>query len=136
MPCYRVLADIVVVIHFSYVAFVILGQLAIIYGLLCRRSWARNFYFRWLHLAAIALIVLQAWLGLSCPLTDLENYLRERGGESGYPGDFIGYWAHQFLFYELPTRVFVMSYSVFGGLVLVTFLLAPPRHTPKQAASQ
>jgi hypothetical protein len=133
---YRALADLVVVIHFSYVAFVILGQLAIVYGLVRRRSWARNFYFRWLHLATIAFVVLQSWLGVTCPLTDLENYFRVRAGESGYPGDFIGYWAHQFLFYELPTRVFVVSYSLFGALVLGTFLLAPPRRKPKQASSQ
>jgi hypothetical protein len=136
MVLYRLLADLIVVVHFSYVAFVILGQLAIVYGLVRRRCWARNFYLRWLHLLAIALVVLQSWLGVTCPLTDLENHLRERGGESGYPGDFVGYWAHQFLFYELPTRVFVVSYSVFGALVLATFLLAPPRRKPKQATSQ
>ncbi len=127
MLLYRVLADVVVVAHVSYVAFVIFGQLAIVYGLVRRRDWARNFYFRWLHLLAIAVVVLQSWLRITCPLTDLENYLRGLAGETGYPGDFIAYWTHKVLFYELPTWVFVLGYSLFGALVLATFLLAPPR---------
>jgi Protein of Unknown function (DUF2784) len=127
MLLYRALADLVVVVHGAYVAFVIVGQLAILYGLARKRSWARNFWFRWLHLATIAVVVLQSWLGISCPLTDLESYLRGQAGEAGYPGDFIGYWVHELLFYELPRWVFVLSYSVFGAVVLATFALAPPR---------
>ena len=127
MLLYRLLADLVVVVHGSYVAFIIVGQLAVLYGLVRQRSWARNFYFRWLHLLAITFVVLQSWTGATCPLTDLENSLREQAGESGYPGDFIGYWCHQLLFHEFPTWVFALSYTVFGALVLATFVLAPPR---------
>jgi hypothetical protein len=127
MLLYRFLADLVVVAHGAYVAFVIFGQVAVLYGLARKRSWARNPYFRWLHLLAIAVVVLQSWLGMACPLTDLENYLRGLASQSGYPGDFIAYWVHEVLFYELPTWVFVLGYSIFGALVLATFVLAPPR---------
>ena len=127
MLLYRFVADLVVVVHGSYVAFIIVGQLAILYGLLRKRSWVRNFYFRRLHLLAIAIVVLQSWTGMTCPMTDLENYLRQQAGESGYPGDFIGYWVHKMLFYEFPTWVFVSSYTIFGALVLATFMFAPPR---------
>jgi hypothetical protein len=129
MLLYRVFADLVVVVHGSYVAFIIIGQLAVLYGLVRKRSWARNVYFRWLHLLAIAIVVLQSWAGTTCPLTDLENYLRGRAGEAGYPSDFIGYWVHELLFYELPTWVFVLGYCIFGAIVLATFLFAPPRST-------
>jgi hypothetical protein len=135
MLLYRLLADLVVVVHGAYVAFVILGQAAILYGLLRQRRWARNFYFRWLHLLTIVVVVVQSWLGTTCPLTDLENYLRGRAGQSGYPGDFIAYWVHEALFYELPSWVFMASYTVFGALVLATFVLAPPRR-PTAAASR
>jgi Protein of Unknown function (DUF2784) len=131
MLLYRILADLIVVLHASYVAFVIVGQVAILYGLMRKRSWARNFYFRWLHLLAIAIVVLQSWLSVTCPLTDLENHLRGLAGEAGYPGDFIGYWVHELLFYDLPTWVFVLCYSIFGALVLATFALAPPRWRSK-----
>ena len=127
MLLYRILADLVVVVHGSYVAFVVFGQVAVLYGIALGRSWVRNFYFRWLHLLAIAIVVLQSWIGMTCPLTDLENYLRVQAGETGYPGDFIGYWAHELLFYQAPPSVFMVGYSVFGALVLGSFLLAPPR---------
>jgi hypothetical protein len=135
MLLYRVLADLVVVVHGSYVAFIIIGQLAVLYGLVRKRSWARNFYFRWLHLLAVAMVVLQSWKATTCPLTDFENYLREQAGESGYPGDFIGYWVHELLFYELPTWVFVLGYSIFGALVLATFVFAPPRWRSNRASA-
>ncbi len=127
MFLYQILADLIVVLHGSYVAFVIFGQLAVMYGVARKRSWARNFYFRWLHLLAIAVVVLQSWLNITCPLTDLENYFRSRSGQSGYPGDFMGYWVHELLFYELSPTVFMVIYSVFGTLVLVTFVFAPPQ---------
>ena len=127
----RILADLVVVVHFAYVAFVVLGQFGILYGLARKRNWARNPYFRWTHLLAIALVVLQSWVGVTCPLTDLESRLREQAGQSGYPGDFIGYWVHDFLFYEFPDGLFMLIYTLFGTLVLATFVLAPPRCPPK-----
>ena len=129
---YRILADLVVMLHAAYVAFVIVGQVAVLYGLSRRRSWARALWFRWLHLLSIAFVVLLSWLGATCPLTDLENHLRERAGQAGYPGDFIGYWVRELLFYECSTWIFVVTYSVFGMIVLVTFVLAPPeRRTPR-----
>ncbi|MEX0679080.1 MAG: DUF2784 domain-containing protein [Pirellulales bacterium] len=132
MLLYRILADLVVMVHGAYVAFVIFGQLAVLYGMARKRSWVRNFYFRWLHLLTIAIVVLQSWMGTTCPLTDLENYLRGLAGESGYPGDFVGYWVRELLFYELPSWVFMLSYSIFGAIVLVTFVLAPPRWPSKR----
>ena len=133
MVLYRLLADLIVVVHCSYVAFVILGQVAIVYGLIRKQSWARNFYLRWLHLLAIVVVVLQSWLSIVCPLTDLESYLRELAGESGYTGDFIAYWVHKMLFYEFPTWVFISGYMIFGAIVLATFVLAPPRWRSKRA---
>jgi hypothetical protein len=127
MILYRILADLVVLLHAAFVAFVVLGEIAVLYGLARSRSWARAFWFRWLHLASIAFVVLSSWLGATCPLTDLENFLRERGGERGYPGDFIGYWVRELLFYKCSTWTFIVVYSVFGMVVLATFLLGKPQ---------
>lgn len=127
MLFYRILADLVVLFHAAFIAFVVLGQIAVLYGLARRRNWARAYWFRCLHLMSIAFVVLLSWLRATCPLTDLENHLRERAGQAGYPGDFIGYWVREFLFYECSTSIFVVIYSVFGIVVLVTFVLAPPK---------
>ena len=76
---YGLLADATVIVHLTFVAFVVLG------GLLVLR-WPR---IMWVHLPAAAwgvIIELQGW---TCPLTPLENYFRRRDGESGYSGGFI-----------------------------------------------
>lgn len=127
MVLYRVLADLIVVVHAAFVAFVVVGQIAILYGLARRRGWARNAWFRWLHLVAIAFVVLLSWTGNACPLTILENELREWGGQAAYPGDFIGYWVGELLYYDFSAWVFLWAYSLFGAVVLLTFALAPPR---------
>lgn len=126
MVIYRLLADFIVGLHAVYVAFVVVGQAAVIYGLIRRRSWARNFWFRGLHLLAIAVVVALSWTATDCPLTTLENSLRDRAGQTAYPGDFIAYWVRELLFYQCASWVFVLAYSLFGVIVLVTFLLAPP----------
>ena len=124
---YRLAADLVVIAHFGYVAFVVLGQLAILVGALCRWAWIRNPWFRWLHLAAIAIVVAEALVGIVCPLTTWEGWLRAQAGEATYGGDFLGHWAHELLFYDGPPWVFTLAYSIFGLLVLTTLVLAPPR---------
>ena len=127
MVIYRILADVAVIVHAAFVAFALFGQVAVLYGLARRRDWARNAWFRWSHLAAILFVVILTWTGNMCPLTILENNLRERAGQAAYPGDFIGYWVRELLYYDLPARVFFWAYSLFGSIVLLTFVFAPPR---------
>lgn len=124
---YRVLADLVVVLHFLFVVFVVLGLFVVFIGLDRRWEWVRNFWFRSVHLAAIAFVVAQSWLGLTCPLTTLENSLRRQAGEATYPGAFIVYWAHRMLFYDAPEWIFTVCYSLFGLAVVAAFWFAPPR---------
>ena len=96
----RLLADLIVVVHASYFSFVVLGLVAILLGIALRWNWVRSFWFRLAHLAAIGFVVFEAAIGMVCPLTAWENQLREAAGQEGYPGDFIGYWAHQLIFYR------------------------------------
>lgn len=124
---YRVLADAVVVAHFAYVLFVVLGLVAIVAGLATGRRWARNFWLRVVHLAMIGVVVAQAWLGVRCPLTTLENRLRVAGGQAIHQQDFIEYWVHRLMFFRAPPIVFIACYTAFGLVVLATFLLGPPR---------
>jgi len=123
---WSLLADAVLVVHALFVAFVVLGQLAILAGLALRRPWARDFRLRAAHLAAIGIVVLQAWLGVLCPLTILENALRARAGEAGYGDSFIAWWLHRIIFYEAEPWVFTAAYTVFGAMVLATWILGRP----------
>ncbi|HET6328066.1 MAG TPA: DUF2784 domain-containing protein [Planctomycetaceae bacterium] len=126
-PLYRISADAVVVLHATYVGFVIFGELAILLGIVLRWGWIRNRTFRLLHLLAILVVVLEAWCGLTCPLTTWENWLREQAGQTVEEGDFIGRWVHHALFYRADPEVFAIIYSAFGALVVFSLIVAPPR---------
>lgn len=132
----KLAADAIVVIHFAFVLFVLLGQLLIMVGAIAGWKWVRNFKFRLIHLASILFVVAESLLGIICPLTTLEKWLREQAGETSYQGDFIASWVHDMLFFEAEPWVFTVCYSLFGLLVLITFVFAPPRRkaVPEPAA--
>jgi hypothetical protein len=73
------LADIVVTVHLTFVLFVLVAQVLIVAGWLLRWGWVRNFWFRLIHLASIGIVAAQAVVGIICPLTTLERYLRREG---------------------------------------------------------
>lgn len=120
-------ADAVLVVHVAFVGFVLIGQLYVMLGWALRWPSARNRLFRQLHLAAIGVVVLQAWMGLVCPLTLLELHLR--GGEANWAQGqgFIGYWLSKLLYYRAPPWVFTLTYTLFGAIVLLCYLGYPPR---------
>jgi hypothetical protein len=130
----RVLADVVLVLHFAYVSFVVFGLIGIVIGLGLKRDWARGFWLRMIHLAMIGIVVVQAWLGVVCPLTRLENRLRRHAGQQAYPLDFIEYWTHKAMFFQAPAWVFIIAYTVFGLVVVSTFVLGPPRWPSRKTA--
>ena len=127
MVKYKILADAVVIVHAAYVGFVVFGFAAILIGVALRWNWVRNFWFRAAHLASIGVVALMTIADIACPLTTLENYLRQKAGQARYPADFIGYWAHQLIFFQAPPWVFTVCYVAFTLLVIVVFALAPPR---------
>jgi hypothetical protein len=123
----QVLADAVVVCHVAYVSFVVFGLVAIVLGLVFRRPWARNFWFRAVHLAMILVVAAEALAGIPCPLTVWERDLRTLAGQQVHAGDFIGYWAHRLIFFQAPPWVFTVGYCLFASAVVLTFVLGPPR---------
>ncbi len=127
MTAYRVLADLVLVLHVAIVVFVVGGLVLVVAGNLRGWRWVNALWFRLAHLVAIAFVVAQAWLGMVCPLTTLEMWLRAKAGAAVYSGGFIEHWLQQVLYYDAPPWVFVLAYSVFGLLVLATWLVYPPR---------
>ena len=126
MNIYALLADAILVLHALFVAFVVVGLVAILVGLWRRWGWVRNFWFRVAHLGAIGIVVLQAWAGVLCPLTIWENALRRASGEAGYAGSFIQHWLHRVLFWDAESWVFTVIYTAFGAAVVLTWLLGRP----------
>ncbi|RLA26070.1 MAG: DUF2784 domain-containing protein [Gammaproteobacteria bacterium] len=120
---YSLLADTILVMHFAFVVFVVVGFFLILAGLLAHWSWIHNRIFRVAHLVAIGVVVLQAWFGQLCPLTVWENEFRRRAGQSGYSESFIEHWLHKILFYEAEPWIFTTIYSAFGVLVVLVWFL-------------
>ena len=126
---YQLLADVVLALHFAIVVFVGGGLVVIIVGNLLAWRWVNALWFRLAHLAAITIVVMEAWFGAICPLTSLEMWLRARAHASTYSGSFIEHWLQRLLYYEAPAWVFTLGYSLFGLLVVATWWRFPPRST-------
>lgn len=121
------LADAILILHVGIVAFVVAGELLILVGARRHWRWVRNFPLRLAHLALMLFIALQAWLGALCPLTIWEQALRRRAGEAAYDESFIEHWLSRLIFFDLPWWSFVVAYSAFAALVLLTWRWVRPR---------
>lgn len=129
MTDYRLLADVVLVVHALFIAFVVFGLLLILAGWLRHWRWVRNPWFRYAHLGAILFVVAEAWFGVVCPLTALEDTLRRGGGDAGYSQSFVADWLQRLIFFDAPLSVFAILYSLFALLVVGAWILAPPRRS-------
>ena len=128
-------ADLVLLGHVLFVAFVVMGQALILIGKPLDWSWVRNPWFRLGHLAAISFVALQSWLGRICPLTTWEMSLRARTGESAYSGSFITHWLETLLYFQAPEWVFTVSYTTFAAIVVASWYWVRPRHFTRHAAA-
>jgi len=124
---YLIAADAILLIHVLFVIFVVLGLLLIFAGKFLAWRWVHNFSFRLSHLVAIGVVVLQAWLGAICPFTVWEMNLREKAGDSVYEGSFITHCLQTLLYYRAAEWVFVLLYTLFGVLVIVSWYWVRPR---------
>jgi hypothetical protein len=117
MP-YHLLADLVVIIHLTFVLFSVAGALLVI-------GWRKILY---LHLPAA---VWAAWIEFSgkiCPLTPLEKWLRIKGGDAGYSGDFVGHYILSILYPSGLTREvqFILGGVVVGlNIIIYGYILFP-----------
>jgi Protein of Unknown function (DUF2784) len=107
---FRLAADAVVTLHLAFVLFVALGGLAVL-------RWPR---LAWLHLPAVAWGIWIELAGWICPLTPLENHLRQRAGQAGYAGDFVEHYLLPVLYPASLTRTIQIA---LGVLVLVINLV-------------
>ena len=135
---YEILADCLAAIHLGYLAYVILGQVAILIGWPLHWRWIRNPWFRVSHLAMILIVAGEAVVDYECPLTKWERNLRihigqirddpERGKveEVSFVAGILRSVLYagsdeSFVEYLKPT------YYTFAGIVLATVFLVPPR---------
>lgn len=91
---YRILADIVLLLHLGFILFAALGAFTVV-------RWPRLV---WLQLPAAAWGVLIELANWTCPLTPLENWLRLRAGEAIYRESFVAHYLLPIVYPERLTR--------------------------------
>ncbi|HEX6999829.1 MAG TPA: DUF2784 domain-containing protein [Gammaproteobacteria bacterium] len=125
---YQLLADLVLTLHFAVVVFIVGALPLIVVGNRAGWSWVNHGWFRAVHLAAIAVVAVSSWVGIECPLTTLERWLRREAGSPAYGEEgFIEHWLTRLLFYEGPWWAFAVAYTLFALLVVAVWLRYPPR---------
>jgi len=120
-------ADLLLVVHFAIAAFVVGGLVLVWIGAAAGWRWVRSPWFRYLHLAAIVVVALEALAGYACPLTVWEDLLR--GGVR--PESFVGRWVYAALYYRAPEWVFTALYAAWAAATLITLRAVPPRRTAR-----
>jgi hypothetical protein len=116
------IADVILVVHFGIVLFIVGGLVAVWVGAALGWRWIRNPWFRYLHLGAIAFVAAEALLGVACPLTVWEDLAR--GGVRAE--SFVGRWVRRVMFYEAPEWIFTAAYVAWTLATLATLRLVPP----------
>jgi hypothetical protein len=107
---YRWLADLTVLLHFGFVVFAVAGGLLVV-------RWRRLL---WIHIIAVLWAASIEFLGWICPLTPLENWLRQRAGEAEYQTDFIARYLLPVLY---PTGLTRKMQIILGCSVLLVNLI-------------
>jgi Protein of Unknown function (DUF2784) len=132
---YSLLADLVLAIHIAYVAYILLGLVLILVGWRRNWNWVRNPWFRFTHLAAILIVVLELIFQTSCPLTVWELELRSLAGHPVSEATLIGRLMHYLLFVAVPGWIAQAIYIGAALLIAATFVLDPPqRRRGKQSS--
>lgn len=103
---YILLANSVLLLRLAFVIFALAGVVAVV-------RWPK---LAWLHLPAVLWAVGIEWSGGVCPLTPLENYLRQAAGQAGYSGSFIEHYLLALLY---PTGLTRELQWWLGGIVLL-----------------
>lgn len=108
---YRIAADTILLLHLAFSLFAVLGGVLV----LRRPSLLR------VHLAAVLWGVVIEWADWICPLTPLENFFREKGGQGGYAGGFIEHYVATLLYPEHLT--IALRYLLGIGLVAANLII-------------
>ena len=134
---YKILADLVVLIHFGWILFMLWGFILTICGSVCvyvlpaAKGKGIKFFDRWIfrtvHLAGIVYVAILTVQGKYCPLTILENDLRGKyDAELAYPGSFVVHYVEKIVYPEANFLVFVIPTTIIAVFTVLMFMIRPP----------
>ena len=117
------IADLVLYLHFCFVIFITFGLFFIPIGYNFGWAWVINRKLRLVHCSLMAFVTIESLLGLTCPLTSIEQGLRGLY----YSESFIVYWISHIIYWDLPSQFFMILYCICLGWVFLLWKLCPPR---------
>lgn len=125
---HKILADAIIVVHFLYILFMLLGFLLTGYALFFRQKFFDWWLFRLLHLLGIFYVVSLNILGKYCPLTILENELRLKyEAYSVYSGSFIIHYLEKLVYPDVNPLVIQIPTVFLAIFTIVVFIVRPPK---------
>lgn len=125
---YLFAADVILFTHFAFVVFVVFGFVFIWIGHYFKLKFVQDAKFRICHILSMGFVLCESLTGMICPLTEWENELRLKGGQSDiYETSFMKTWVHKIMFFDFSERTFMIIYAFFFALMLLTLLLIPPK---------
>jgi len=117
------LAVAVLALHVCVILFNIFGLVAIPLGAWRGWQFVRIAWWRWLHLASLAAVAVQALAGRACFLTLLQDSLMGRGGREP---PLIMRWIDRMVFWPLPLWFFAALYVLVWCFALALLWAVPP----------
>ena len=124
---YKILADAIIVAHFLFILFMLLGFLLTVCALVFRQKFFEWWLFRSLHLLGIFYVSSLSILGKYCPLTILENELRLRYEVSSvYFGSFIVHYLEKLIYPDVNPLVIQIPTVFLAIFTIVVFIIKPP----------
>ena len=121
------IADIILVFHFGIVIFVTVGFFLIPIGWKLNWYWVCHRKLRLLHCGVIAFVTLEALLGITCPLTEIENKIRGFSQSNS----FISYWIIKVIYWDMTNINFLIIYSLSLVWTLILWKMCPPINDKK-----
>ena len=117
------LSDVVLVFHFIIIIFIISGFILVPIGYKMKWVWLSNLKLRSFHLGLICFVTIEATIGMTCPLTIIENLFNE----SKYSQSFIKFWISKIIYWDLPTLFFIILYSLCTLWTILMWKIFPPK---------
>ena len=125
------IAEIILILHFCIVIFVTFGFFIIPIGYKFDWGWTSNTQLRILHSGVMTFVTVETLLGITCPLTYIENSLHKIYQSES----FINYWIKKIIYWDFPAQFFIILYCIFLGWTFLMWKLYPPINIKKTNTS-
>lgn len=126
---YKILADIIIILHFFWILFMLVGFVFTFYNVFFSKSkrFLNWWLFRIVHLCGIVYVGFLAVLGEYCFLTILENFLRTKyEPELEYRSSFIVHYIEKLVYPEINPLIILIPTMVIALFTFVIFIIKPP----------